>query len=189
MSVPAPDDTARRRRRILPTVGVALVLVVVVFGGYAVGGALSTPTGSPVEIAGVVRVQPRSGGEVAARVAEPAGVRLTRGGGSLDVVAIPFSGDAAALAQEYVGEVLEPEASRLSVSPEVEVVRLASGLEGVRIAYVGRFGKSQTPIEGEVTAVVSPSGVGVVFDAWGPAGVLRYIVEDARAMTDAAEVA
>lgn len=189
MSAPAAAPAVTRRGRIVPTVVVALVVAGVVFGGYAVGGALSIPAGPPVEVAGVVRVQPLSGWEVTGRFEDPAGVRLTRGGGNLDVVAIPFSGDASQLVAEYVKAVLEPEASRLSVSSEAEPVRLTSGLEGVRIAYVGRFGKSQTPIEGEVTAVVSPSGVGVVFDAWGPSGVLRYIVGDARAMTDAAEVA
>ena len=38
----------------------------------------------------------------------------------------------------------------------------------------------------EVTAVVSPTGVGAVFDGWGAKGVLRYVVEDVRAMIEAA---
>lgn len=176
-------------RGLLPTVVVAAVLLVVVFGGYAVGGALSRPTGPPVEIAGVVRVQPLSGWEEAGRFTDPAGVRLTRGGANLDVVAVAFDGSAEDLARWYVQRILEPEAERLSVSPQAEHVRLASGLEGARVAYVGLFGKALVPIEGEVTAVVSPSGTGVVFDAWGAEGVLRYVLEDVRAMIDDVEVA
>jgi hypothetical protein len=68
-------------------------------------------------------------------------------------------------------------------------VTLASGLAGVRIAYVGQFGRASVPIEGEVTAVVSPSGVGAVFDGWSAEGGLRYVVEDVRDTIFAAEVA
>jgi hypothetical protein len=168
---------------------VAATIAIVVLGGFAIGAALARPAGPPVEVAGVVRIQPLSGWEVAGRLGDPAGVRLTRGGGNLDVVAVPFEGDATDLAAWYVREVLEPQADRLSVSREVEHVRLASGLEGARITYVGLFGKALVPIEGEVTAVVSPSGVGAVFDGWGAEGMLRYVVGDVRAMTDEAEVA
>jgi len=174
---------------LLPTVVVAVTIGAVVFGGYAVGGALSRPAGPPVGVAGAVAIQPLSGWEPAGRFDEPAGVRLTRGAGNLDVVAVPFTGDAEALVGEYVRTVLEPGAERLSVSRRVEHVRTASGLPGARIAYVGLFGRALTPIEGEITAIVSPSGVGVVTDGWGPEGVLRYIRGDVRAMTDAAEVA
>jgi hypothetical protein len=171
---------------------VAAVIASVVFGGYVVGGALSRSAGPTVEVAGAVRLQPLSGWEEARRSTDPApGVRLTRGGGNLDVVVVPvrFDGDTTDLLEWYVREVLEPEAERLSVSREVEQVQLASGLEGARIAYVGLFGKALVPIEGEVTAVVSPSGVGAVFDGWGAEGVLRYVVGDVRAMTGSAEVA
>lgn len=171
------------------TLLLAFVLLVVVFGGFVVAAVLSTPAGPPVDVAGVVRVSPLSGWEVASRFVEPPLVRLTRGSGSLDVTARSFEGDAEELARRYVAEVLEPQADRLSVSRTFEPVRFASGLEGVRVPYVGRFGRSQTPIEGEVTAVVSPSGVGVVFDAWAPEGVLRYAAGDTRTMIERARIA
>ena len=185
----ASASVSPRAGGVLPMIVVAAVLAVVVFGGYAVGGALSRSTGPAVEIAGVVRIQPLSGWEEAGRFADPAGVRLTRGGGNLDVVAVPSDGSATDLVRWYVQRVFEPAAERLSVSPRAQEVRLASGLEGARVAYVGLFGKALVPIEGEVTAVVSPSGTGVVFDAWGAEGVLRYVLEDVRAMIDTAEVA
>lgn len=177
-----------RARALVPTLAVAGVVAVVLFGGYAVGGALTAAAGPPVDVAGVVRVQPLSGWEVAARFERPPGVRLTRGGGNLDVVALPFEGDAEDLVAEYVRAVLEAEAQQLSVSREAEPVTLASGASGVRIAYVGRFGKAAAPIEGEVTVVVSALGVGVVFDGWGPEGILRYVVGDIRAMVEQAQV-
>lgn len=175
-------------RALLATLAVAVTIGAVVFGGFAVG-ALSRSTGAPVDVAGVVRVQPLPGWEVAARFEDPPRVRLTLGGGNLDVIAVPFAGAATGLMTEYVQAVLEPEAQQLSVSRETEPVLLASGLEGVRIAYVGLFGKAQVPIEGEVTAVVSPTGVGAVFDGWGAKGVLRSVVEDVRAMIEAAAIA
>jgi hypothetical protein len=184
-------DAPERRRSVtglVPAAAVAVTIAAVVFGGYAVGGALSRSAGPTVDVAGAARIQPLSGWEVAGRFDEPPGVRLTRGGGNLDVIAVPFRGSAEDLLDRYVDRVLRPEAGRLSVSGAVEDVRLASGLPGARIAYVGSFGRALTPIEGEITAVVSLSGVGVVLDAWGPTGVLRYIREDARAMTDTAEV-
>jgi len=186
------DATAPRsgtRSRLWPLVLTAGVLAVVVLGGYPLGDALSRPAGPPVDVAGVVRVRPLTGWETAGRFDELPGARLTRGSGNLDVVALPFQGTADDLAREYVSQVLEPHADRLSVSSSVEPVTVGAGLPGARVAYVGTFGKSQSPIEGEVTAVVSPSGAGVVFDAWSPQGLLRYVVDDMRTMIDRAEVA
>lgn len=183
LAVPSP------RRALLATAVVGAAIAAVVVGGYAVGGALAGPAGPPVDVAGVVRVQPLSGWEIAKTFEEPPRVRLTRGGGNLDVVAVPYEGPAVALAGEYVDAVLEPDARQLSVSRQAEPVTLASGLPGVRIAYVGLFGKAEAPIEGEVTAIVSSSGVGAVFDAWGAEGVLRYAVDDVRTMIDRAEIA
>lgn len=187
MEATAPRSGAKAR--IWPLVLTAAVLAVVVLGGYPLGDALSRPAGPPVDVAGVVRVQPLTGWETAGRFEEPPGARLTRGNGNLDFVALPFQGSAEDLAQEYVRQVLEPKADRLSVSSRVEPVTVGTGLPGVRIAYVGTFGRSQSPIEGEVTAVVSPSGAGIVFDAWSPHGLLRYVVDDMRTMIDRAEVA
>ncbi|HEU4356225.1 MAG TPA: hypothetical protein VFT27_11610 [Actinomycetota bacterium] len=175
-------------RALLATALVGGAIAAVVLGGYAIGGVLTGAAGPPVDVAGVVRVQPLSGWELAARFDDPPRVRLTRGSGNLDVVAVPFEDSAGELVRRYVREVLEPEARQLSISSEVEQVTLESGLPGVRIAYVGLFGKAQAPIEGEVTAVVSASGDGAVFDAWGSEGVLRYVVDDVRRMIDRAVI-
>jgi hypothetical protein len=110
-------------------------------------------------------------------------------GGRLDVAAFPFAGTDVDLLGRYVDDILEPDAEQFRVSEEVESVRLASGLTGSRIAYVGLFGDVQAPIEGEVTAVVSPSGEGVIFDGWAPAGQLQFEIDEIDAMIERAEIA
>jgi len=183
--LPAP---AVRERTIVPVLAVVLVLGVVVFGGFVTAGALSSRTGAGVDVAGLVRVTPLSGWELAGRSSDPSGVRLTRGNGTLDVVTGSFAAAADDLMREYVVGSLESQAEQLSVS-HVETVELASGLRGVRVSYVGTFRDVPVPIEGEVTAVVSTSGVGVIFDGWAPSGQLRSVRGDVRTMIETAEVA
>jgi hypothetical protein len=185
---PPPVPPAPAKARWLSTIVLTIVLGVVVFGGYVAAGALSQPAGPPVTVAGVVRVQPLSGWEVAARFGSPPGARLSRGSGNLDFAALPFNGSSLDLVREYVNQVLEPGAQQLSVSKEAEPVTLRSGLTGVRIRYIGSFGRAQSSIEGEVTAIVSPQGVGAIFDAWSPEGLLQYVIDDIDTMIDRAEI-
>jgi hypothetical protein len=177
-----------RERRILPVLAVLVVLAAVVLGGYVTAAALSSPAGPPIDVGGVVRVRPLSGWEPARRSDDPPALRLTRGNATLDVRAFSFGGSADILLREYVDAVLEEQADQLSVS-RIEPVTLASGLPAARVSYVGTFPGVQTPIEGQVTAAVSDSGVGVVFDGWAPSGLLRYALEDLDAMSERAEIA
>lgn len=183
-----PSPSGVRERRWGPVAAVLAVLLFVVLGGHFVAGALSEPSGAPVTIAGVLRVSPLSGWQLARRFGDPLGAQLTRGDGNLTFLALPFRGTAGDLAQQYVDQILSPDSEQLSVSRVFEPVTLDSGLTGVRIAYVGSFGRAHASIEGEVTAVVSPSGVGAVFDGWAPNGLLQYLSNDLHAMIDAAEV-
>jgi len=176
-----------RYRSVLATICVLALTVVVVFGGYVVAAALSQPAGPPITVAGIVRVSPLSGWEVAERSAEPPSVRLTRGSGNLDVFVFPFTGTPVELATEYVEQVLRPQADRLEVSRRVQLVRVGSR-SGVRVAYIGLFRGVQFQIEGQVTAVVSSSGGAVVFDGWAPAGLLQYATGDLKTMIDMAVI-
>jgi hypothetical protein len=192
---PRPDAAAGaapgRRRRWLPALSVLVAIVVVVLGGFVTAAALSEPAGPAVGVAGVVRVRPPSGWELARRgVVEGAPfARLTRGTGNLDVVAVtPYEGTAQSLASEYADRVLSGQLSQLSVSRTLDDVLVASGATGVRFAYVGVGGDSGVPIEGEVTALVSTSGTGAVFDAWAPEGLLTYSLGDLETMIDRAEI-
>jgi hypothetical protein len=167
----------------------AAVLAAVTSGGYLTSDALGEIRGGAVAVGTSVRVTPFPGWELADRSTEPDRIRLTSGSTSLDVAAFPFDGTDVHLLGRYVDDVLEPDAEQFRVSEEVEPVRLASGLIGSRIAYVGLFGDVQAPIEGEVTAVVSPSGEGVIFDGWAPAGQLQFEIDEIDAMIERAEIA
>jgi hypothetical protein len=186
--VPLPAPPLRQRRWI-PVVALATVLAAVTSGGYLASDALGEIQGGAVAVGTSVRVTPFPGWELADSSTDPDRIRLTSGSTSLDVAAFPFDGTDVDLLGRYVDDILEPDAEQFRVSEEVESVRLASGLTGSRIAYVGLFGDVQAPIEGQVTAVVSPSGEGVIFDGWAPAGQLQFEIDEIDAMIERAEIA
>ena len=186
--VPMPAPPLPHRRWI-PVVALAAVLAAVTSGGYLTSDALGEVQGGAVAVNASVRVTPFPGWELAGRSSDPDRIRLTSGSTSLDVAALPFDGSDVDLLRQYVDNILEPDAEQFRVSEEVEPVRLASGLTGSRIAYVGLFGDVQAPIEGEVTAVVSPTGQGVIFDGWAPAGQLQFEIDEIDAMIERAEIA
>ncbi len=191
---PRPDaatSATRNARRWLPAIVVLLVIVTVVMGGYVVAGALSEPAGPPVGFAGVVSVRPLSGWQFAGRdrVGGAPFVRITRGNGNLDVVAVvPFDRNVDALATEYAQRILSAELSQLSVSPHPESVRLLSGLHALRYGYVGVVADTGASIEGEVTVLVTAGGHGVVFDGWAPEGLLSFVRSDIETMVERAAV-
>ena len=184
--LPAPP---LRQRRWIPAIALAAVLAAVTSGGYLTSDALGEIRGGAVAVGTSVRVTPFPGWELAGRSTDPDRIRLTSGSTSLDVAAFPFDGTDVDLLGRYVDNILEPDAEQFRVSEAVEPVRLASGLTGSRIAYVGLFGDVQAPIEGEVTAVVSPTGQGVIFDGWAPAGQLQFEIDEIDAMIERAEIA
>jgi hypothetical protein len=192
--------TGRPMRRWIPTAIVALVMSFTVLGGFVVAGALPEPEVQAITLGGAVTIHPLPGWEVVHRdhvtVPRPQSgalsgefAQLTRGNGTLDVVALPgVGGDALELADLYAGEVLSRQLERLSVSERVEEVLLRNGMQAVRFGYIGSEPDSGSPIEGSVTVVISPAGNGVVFDGWAFQGQLELIVEELVAMIDAADV-
>ena len=186
--IPFPAPPLRHRRWI-PVVVLVAVMAGVVSGGYVTSDALGETTGDTVTVSASVRITPLAGWELAERFGDPPGIRLTSGSTSLDVATIPFTGTDVDLLASYIDQVLEPDAEQFQVSEEVEPVRLTSGLTGTRIAYVGLFGDVQAPIEGEVTAVVSPSGAGVIFNGWAPAGQLQFEIDEIDEMIERAVIA
>ena len=110
-------------------------------------------------------------------------VRLTRGSGTLAVVAWgPFAGDPASLATEVRDELLAESLERLSVSDRLTAVSLDGGAPGQRFTFVGIDVESGGAVEGEVTAVVSPEGQGVVFVGLAPEGLLAFVDGDLHTM-------
>jgi hypothetical protein len=171
---------------------VVATILVVVLGGYVVAAALSEPVGPPVGISGAVGIRPLSGWVRADTTVAFDGApsfQLTRGNGNLVVsVREPYRGDPRTLAEAYRA-FLSTRLSQLSVSSTLEPIRLRSGQTGVRFAYIGVSADTGTSIEGEVTVFVTPSGHGVVFNGWAPAGLLPFVRSDVRTMVAEAEVA
>jgi len=161
-----------------------------VLGGYVAAAALSEPVGPAVGIPGVVSVRPLSGWAFAGRGFFEGFdyVGVTRGSGNL-VAGVAASGtsDAAGLAVAYVRVVLSRQMTQLSVSRR-EDIQLDSGARGVRFGYVGVIEETGASVEGEVSVVVTPSGHGVVFDGWAPAGLLSFVRSDIHTMIERAEV-
>lgn len=185
VTLPAPP---LRHRRWIPALVVAAVIVGVVSGGYLTSDALGRVGGETVVVSPSVSVTALPGWELAGRFSDPTGIRLSKGSSSLDVATIRFTGTDVDLLRAYVQKVVEPDAEQFRVSETVEQVRLDNGLTGARIAYVGLFGDVQAPIEGEVTAVVSATGSGVIFDGWAPSGQLQFAIDDVHTMVRGAEI-
>ena len=191
---PRPDASAWMRegapgRRFWPVFAVAGVVLATTLGGFVASAALSDPAGPPVGVPGAVSVQPLSGWEPAdpgAAAGRPY-VRLTRGSGTLVVVGWgPFAGDAVALAGEVRDELLAESLEQLSVSDRLTSVALDGGAVGQRFTFVGIDADSGGAVEGEVTAVVSREGQGVVFLGLAPEGLLAFIDDDLHTMVAAA---
>lgn len=186
ISLPAPP---LRHRRWIPVLVLAALIVGIVSGGYLTSDALGKAGGDTVVVSSSVTVTALPGWELADRFEGPTGVRLSKGGASLDVASLPFTGGSEGLLAAYVENILEPEAEQFRLSETVEGVVLDSGRVGARITYVGLFGDVQAPIEGEVTAVGTPGGLGVIFDGWAPSGQLAFAIDDIHTMVRRAEIA
>jgi hypothetical protein len=181
------SPAASRRARWTGPLAIVLVLSILGFGGYAVDVPLSDLTANPITVGGDVRIVPLSGW----RVTQPSaggGISLTRGGGNLQITAGSLSSDPEELLTAYLRQAVQPQASHLEVSRTIEQVRLNSGLTGLRVGYLAASTSSAIQIEGEVTAVVSPSGKGAVFNAWAPRVLFPFERGDVDHMIATAEV-
>jgi hypothetical protein len=167
------------------------VIGFVTFGGFFFSGsptdtafAGDVEVGSAVEVAQGVTIKPVTGWEVVGPIGDPAdilrGVVLQGGSGRLLVGVPAGSGTPEELAAYYVTNYLEPQASQLSVG-NPEPVSLPAG-PAVSVSYVGAFEGAATPIEGEVIAIVSPTGTGVALDGWASQGAYGAVQEQVAAM-------
>src|SRR5438132_1698531 len=127
------DLSTRLRWR--ATLAVAGFLLIFTLGGWIVAAALAEPVGPPVGFSGVVTVQPLSGWQFAGQrdVAGAPLIRITRGGGNLDIVVFePLAQDGRTLAARYVSSVLRFELDRLSVSDRFSNIVLQDGTSALR---------------------------------------------------------
>ena len=193
-SPPPPDPP--HESRWLPTLGALAVILFTTFGGYVLAGETSAAgqeitgdggePGDPIAV-GPISIRPAPGWSVAEQIADPPQLRLTSGAAQLFVVVPPSEASAEGHLQSYVEEILEPQARQLSVS-RIRQVELPSGQLGSLLSYVGTFEGVASPLEGEVLAVVSPTGTPVVFDGWAPEGLWVGARGEVRSMVATAEI-
>lgn len=197
---PPPPPPPPRERKWIPTLGVLVLVIAVSFGGFVVGGqagqAVTEPGPeigvAPVEVVPGVFVPPVSGWEfVGPLEGEITGGRLTRGSATLDVFAGGLEDSAVGTNEDlfflYVFDVLQPQAEQLRYTEELETVTVGA-YTAARGYYVGTFTGVSAPVEGEVTAVTLPSGVGVIFDGWAPEGQLGVVIQEIRTMVELTEI-
>jgi hypothetical protein len=168
--------------------GLLAVLLAVVLGGPLVDGALLSEAGPPLPVTPDVRLAPLPGWRLAVAQDGQRPALLTRGSGSLAVLSSAGGADPAALVGAYLRERLAPAGADLLVADAEPV--LAAGVVAERVAYRGQFdaGDRHGALAGEVTALVSPAGTSVVFDAWAMADTYPYERQDAAAMIARAQV-
>jgi hypothetical protein len=197
----APQPPVARERKWLPTLGVFVVIAAVSLGGlFAAGEADETlaesdagvdpgaEEGPPVVVAGTVSITPLEGWEVAERFQDPEGIRLTQGTATLDGLGFSFQGSPEQLFDEYVANVLRPQASQLRTAEQVEIVHLDAGFTAVRGFYFGVFGERNASIEGEVTTTLVPGGTGIVFDGWAETGSYQLVRDEVNHMVQGLRV-
>jgi hypothetical protein len=192
VSAPAalrPGEARGRERRWLPPIAVLCVILIMTVGARGIADALAEPPGGPVEVGGVVGVQPRAGWTVASREDRGAfhEALLVRGAAGLSVVGIEEAGETPeVLAESYVQQVLHDRFVQLRTAGDGASAAVR-GLPAIRFGYVGITDQGVT-LEGIVTAVSAPSGNGAVFDAFAPEGDLTSVAQDLDAMIVGAEI-
>jgi hypothetical protein len=195
---PPPAPGAPREARWLPAVACLVVLLIVSFGGFVVAGEPSQATqeitgdqgepGQPIQLGPGVTVSVPAGWSVEQPEGQPPSLRLSNGIGHMYIAISPVSGDPVQQLQTYLDEVLRPQASQISTSP-TQPIDIPSGNSAAYFAYLGTFEGVSAPLEGEVAAVVAPSGTALVVDGWAPEGQFVSVLEDVHATVVSAEVA
>jgi hypothetical protein len=184
--IPLPQPKARKWP---PLLGLLAVMTFVTLGGYLFSGTPANPVfsedvevGTAVPVAQGVTIQPAEGWVVTDEVGDPPGIVL-EGGNGLLLTGVPGgTGSPEELVDFYVSGYLEPQASQLSTGT-TEPVTMPAGA-GAIISYVGVFEGVDVPIEGEVIAIIGPSGTGVVLDGWSQQGTYAAVRDQVRAMAE-----
>jgi hypothetical protein len=188
-------DRPRTERGWLAALLVLAVMLGIVGGGTV--GALAVgmpaalpdeerPPTAPIEVAEGITITPAPGWQVVSR--DEGGLRLGHGSAFMDVLPAPGGDDPRAILESYVSEVLEPDATQLSVGEPEPAEGVPAGLPGFRVGYLGRFVDVVAPLEGEVIALATDDGRGLVLDIWAGQGELRLLRDDLASMLGSLEV-
>ena len=174
---------------LVQTLGVFAFLIALVFGSALLTALPGAEAGPAVEVTQGLRVQPLSGWKEAERA--DGEILFTRGSGNLHVATETgaSAGDEDRLITDYLsGLATAAKGGDIGVT-DSETVTLPNGLRARRLHYQGQFSNgSAVTIQGEVTAVVSASGLGVVFNGFSSPDLQPYIEDDVHDMIEKAVI-
>jgi hypothetical protein len=163
------------------------VILFVTLGGFLFSGSAADSTfagevevGGATPVAAGVTIRPAGGWQVSETVEDPPGTLLGDGTGWLLAGVPEGTGRPKELLEFYVSTYLEPNSSQLSVG-SIEPFGAPAG-EAVVASYVGVFEGVAVPIQGQVIAIVAPSGTGVALDGWAAQGAYGSVRQEVEAM-------
>ncbi len=182
-------DPATRRQTFI----VAGVIAALFYGSSVLNEALpanaadqgqATVAGESIAVGDGVRITPVEGW-LSSPHDSGSGIRLEKGVVVVDVYPETAGGNAGALANAYLDDILKPGATQLTATD----TRVATDAKGTaaRFGYQGIFEGVDVAIEGEVTAVFV-GAQGVVVDAWSRQGDLASLLAEVHTMLDTIEV-
>ena len=170
-SASAPIARAAAPKGWLATLGVLLVMVGIVGGGFVAAVALSSVPDKPVSVADGVSVVIPPDWEYVGRGDDGKTIEMTRGNATVDVSVVEDSDETTAL--KHLREDWAKRFPNVSMGEVAAVADLRTdGKPAARFAYSGTLPGEGLPgaVEGEVTAVRGSNRVAVVFDAWAGQG-------------------
>ncbi len=192
------DPTGKR-----PTIIVAIALVALVLGSQFLNALVPVSAGqrrrrrwrqqrqpvagAPVDIGNGIRVTPPAAWVPVATPLGLPGVRFQRGACTTEVGIAGFDASPKDLLVAYVNQILAPATQNVNVSAAATGVG-GNGRPIARATYTGAIKDLGTAVEGEITTQVTPSGIGIIVNAYAPQGQLAGCLGEVHQFVDTIEV-
>ncbi len=164
--------------------GQTLPPIAVPTAGPGSGPGQPLPPGS-VLTAGPLRIPLEPGWQAQEGPSSSIIVRLVKGGTAIDLLSLTVQGGTATPEAIYNGYMQLIGGTGFTNTPPGNI-QIGGGLPAVRGNYTGVFDQDQ--LEGEVTAFVTGTSDGWVWDAWASTGTLRGLLPEAQRMIDNIQV-
>jgi hypothetical protein len=168
------------------TLAVAVLVAFVTFGGYLIGEASGASLGIETDVTDRVTVRLPEDWTISEPAEDPVGFLASSAIGFVIIGEVAGRESAQALASAYFNDTLVGQAQQV-VAGDVFTHAIPAG-EAVSFRYLGTFEGVATPLEGEVFAIQSPSGVAVIIDGWAPEGTYTYVADEILTMAQTIEV-
>ena len=161
------------------------------FPPIVVPSSAPLPPGSVLS-AGPLRIPLLAGWQAASSPTSGAVATIYKGSVQVDLFHLPVSGGTATPANvyEFYMEAIGTDQSGTPrpgfASAQPSSITIDGGLAAARGAYTGVFGSNQ--VQGEVTAFLTGTSDGWVWDAWDTAGTLGSVLPETQRMIDGMQV-